>query len=163
MEMKTINNSDTDKINNSSLNELLLDAWLNVSTVIWNERIVKKVPYNEALVLNRLIHAKNQGKQLTAKDLCNLTNIQKPQMNLVLNKLEEKDAISRQRVEDNRRFVAVSITCEGENLYHTIHMETAKVLEAFIRQIGKEDTKEVIRVLNMISDSFNEVNKDIIK
>ena len=54
------------------LNEELLEAWLRLSRVINNERIVSDMPYNESVICNILYReqVKNPGEYLTATDLC---------------------------------------------------------------------------------------------
>ncbi len=36
------------------MNEELLEAWLRLSTILCNDRIVSEMPYNEALICNIL-------------------------------------------------------------------------------------------------------------
>ena len=52
------------------LNEELLSAWLRLSSTIDNQRLVRGMSFNEALVCNLMVHARRQGRTLTARDLC---------------------------------------------------------------------------------------------
>ena len=50
------------------LQEELLDGWLQMSTVICNERLVSAMTYNESMVCGVLY--RNRQKCVTATDLC---------------------------------------------------------------------------------------------
>ena len=65
------------------LQEELLDGWLQMSTVICNERLVSAMTYNESMVCG-VLH-RNRQKRVTATDLCAKLRILKPQMNAILN------------------------------------------------------------------------------
>ena len=70
-----------------NINEKILGAWLKLSTAICNERIVSELPYNESLVCG-ILHenaVERPEEKITATDLCEKTNIQKSQMNRILN------------------------------------------------------------------------------
>ena len=59
----------------NELNEQILDAWIQLTTAINNERIVSEMPLNEALICRMLYH--NKDKNITATDLCGWTKMQK--------------------------------------------------------------------------------------
>ena len=50
-------------------NEQVLEAWLQMTTVINNERITPDLPYNESMICRYLYQ--NQDINVTATDLCN--------------------------------------------------------------------------------------------
>lgn len=70
------------------LQEELLDGWLQMSTVICNERLVSAMTYNESMVCGVLY--RNRQKCVTATDLCAKLRILKPQMNAILNGLQNR-------------------------------------------------------------------------
>ena len=57
------------------MNEELLEAWLRLSTILCNDRIVSEMPYNEALICNILHRRQRLDKNgtTTATDLCRQT------------------------------------------------------------------------------------------
>ena len=63
-------------------NEQVLEAWLQMTTVINNERITSDLPYNESMICRYLYQ--NQDENVTATDLCNYMRMQKSQMNRTL-------------------------------------------------------------------------------
>ena len=77
------------------LQEELLDGWLQMSTVICNERLVSAMTYNESMVCG-VLH-RNRQKRVTATDLCAKLRILKPQMNAILNGLQNRGMLERCR------------------------------------------------------------------
>ena len=78
------------------MSEALLDGWLQMSTAISNERLVKAMTYNESMVCGFLYRQrKEEGEALTATELCRRLSMKKSQMNLVLNRLESQEIIRR--------------------------------------------------------------------
>ena len=102
-----------------NLNEELLAAWLKLSSVVNNERIVSTIPFNEAHVCNLLYRRRLEAPNdyLTATDLCGKTRILKSQMNKVLASLERRGLIERFRARDDRRkLTKVEIICKESRL-----------------------------------------------
>ena len=143
------------------LNEILLGAWLKISTVINNSRLVSEMSYNESLICNILYRnsTENPQNELTATDLCTETKILKSQMNRILTQLEEKNLITRERSTKDKRKIFIRLTTEQSNAYLKQHEQILKLLNDIIDKLGEEKTMEVIRVLNGISDVAGEVIK----
>ena len=99
------------------LNEVLLGAWLRISTVINNSRLVSEMSYNESLICNILYRNATEHPEhtMTATDLCAETRILKSQMNRILTQLEEKKLITRERSSEDKRKI-YHITALGEEV-----------------------------------------------
>lgn len=143
------------------LNEVLLGAWLKISTAINNSRLVSEMSYNESLICNILYRNATEHPDvlLTATDLCAETKILKSQMNRILTQLEEKNLITRERSTQDRRKVYVCLTNEQSNAYLKQHEQIIKLLDDIIAKLGEEKTLEIIEVLNGISDVAGEIIK----
>lgn len=143
----------------NKLNEELLDAWVRVSMTVNSERVVSEMPYNESVVCNYLYRneRENPGKRITATDLCNFTKILKSQMNRTLNRLEEKNIITRERSSTDKRQVYVRFNMDKADLYIQQHAKILKLVDAFIEKFGKEKAVEIIQMFNGISDLAEEV------
>ena len=141
------------------LNEALLGSWLKLSIAINNSRVVSEISYNESLICNILYRNSIEcpEQSLTATDLCKETRILKSQMNRILTQLEKKELITRERCTDDKRKVFVHLTSEQSNAYLKQHAQILDLLDAIIAKLGKEQTVEVIRALNGISDVADEV------
>ena len=143
------------------LNEVLLGAWLKISTAINNSRLVSEMSYNESLICNILYRNATEHSDvlLTVTDLCAETKILKSQMNRILTQLEDKNLITRERSSQDRRKVYVRLTNEQSNAYLKQHEQIIKLLDDIIAKLGEEKTLEIIEVLNGISDVAGEIIK----
>ena len=143
------------------LNEVLLGAWLKISTAINNRRLVSEMSYNESLICNILYRNAMESPEqtLTATDLCNETRILKSQMNRILTQLENKNLITRERSTEDKRKVFVRLTSEQSNAYLKQHAQILSLLDTIIDKLGKEQTERIIHALNGISDVADEVIK----
>lgn len=144
-----------------ALNEQLLDAWLQLSTVVNNERVVSDVPYNESLICNILYQNQMQtpDKLLTATDLCDATRMLKSQMNRTLNSMESKGFITRKRSDTDKRQVYVKLNMEQIMLYQSQHTQILKQLDIIIDRIGEEKIQQTIDLLSQITNIASEVFK----
>jgi len=141
------------------LNEELLGAWLKMSMAINNSRLVSEMSYNESLICNILYRNTTEcpDKVLTATDLCDETKILKSQMNRILTLLEGKNLITRERSKEDKRKVFIRLTNEQSNAYLKQHEQILKLLDDIIEKLGEEQTKEIIRALNGISNVADEI------
>lgn len=140
------------------LMEALLDGWLQMSMSIWNERLVTAMTYNESLVCNLLYkQRKRSAAPLTATDLCSRLQIRKPQMNVILNGLEEKGIIARTRSKEDRRSVNIELTETGIPLYEKAHREILRFPEAIIAHFGEERMREFAATMKDVAACFEQV------
>ena len=96
-------------------NEQVLEAWLQMTTVINNERITPDLPYNESMICRYLYQ--NQDINVTATDLCNYMRMQKSQMNRTLTSMEKKQLITRAiHKHRNGIFIDLNIAHKGYQL-----------------------------------------------
>lgn len=136
-----------------NLNEELLNAWLRVSTSIVNSRIVSELSYNETLVCNALHRGSvEEGRPLTATDLCARTNMLKSQMNRTLNMLEVKGLITRQRSTEDKRQVFVTFNEDKAQAYESQHARIMKLMDGIIAELGEEEAEKTRDLLFHIAD-----------
>jgi len=128
------------------LNERLLSAWLTLSTVVDNERLVSSIPFNEAHVCNLLYQQRrdNPDEYLTATDLCASTRMLKSQMNKVLASLEKRNMITRFPSPDDKRKAYIKLVEENLHLYEAIHARTMLIVDHAIEQFGVETSEKMI-------------------
>lgn len=138
----------------TSLSEELLNAWLQLSKTIINNKIVSDMPYNESLICNILYRSQLQTpeKRLTATDLCNETQMLKSQMNRTLNQMEEKGIILRERSDRDKRQVFITLDMENAASYRQQHEKILRITDAVIEQTGKEKAMEIIDLFNTIAN-----------
>lgn len=142
------------------LNEDLLSAWLRLGAVIDNQRLVSALPFNEAMVCGLLLRGQEAGQTLTASDLCAQTRILKSQMNAILNSLEKKGFLLRQRSQDDLRRVELSLLPYGVDCYQESHRQTLALVDRLIASVGQETVKTLVPLLLQAADSFDHILKE---
>ena len=143
----------------NDLNEDLLSAWLTLSSIVSNERMVSYLSFNEAFVCHLLYKARciDSNASLTATDLCNETRMLKSQMNKTLNSLETKGLIKKTRSTTDKRQFHVTLCKEQLALYEKEHLQILNMIDQFIEKIGIEETTQAIRTLNLLAQNFNQL------
>lgn len=142
----------------TELKEELLDGWLRMSMTIWNERLVKTMTYNEAVVCNLLYKQyKKEGEPLTATYLCEQLQIRKPQMNVILNRMEQEGRIKRTRSASDKRNVEIVLTESGIASYEKVHEEILRLPEALIAHLGEEKSRVFADMMHEVAGCFGEI------
>lgn len=142
-------------------NEKLLEAWLSLTTAIWNERMVSNLSFNEILVcglLYKQYKLKPEEQYLSVKYLVSQTNMLKSQMSKVINGLEDREIIEKVRFKKDRRFVYVRLLEKGVSEYEKEHKKIIGVVNAIIEQIGEEDVLKAIGLFDKVAITMRELN-----
>lgn len=142
------------------LNEELLSAWLRLGVVVDNQRLVSDMPFNEVLVCGILLRAQERGRALTASDLCAQTRILKSQMNALLNSLEKKGYLLRQRSQTDLRRVELSLLPAGADCYLESHRQTLTLVDRLIASMGPSSIETLVPLLLQAADSFDQILKE---
>ena len=135
----------------------LLDAWLNLTSTLWNTRLVTSMTFNEAHVLGILLRHSTPEAPLTATDLIRRTRLLKSQMNKVLTSLEDHGYISRTRADADKRMIHIHLTPEGETAYRDQHKAAESILVDLIDQIGAERALFIAKELHEISEILDDI------
>ena len=136
-------------------NEQVLEAWLQMTTVINNERITPDLPYNESMICRYLYQ--NQDINVTATDLCNYMRMQKSQMNRTLKKKKKKELITRIRSEQDTRKIYITLNDSMLKIYKTQHEKILKIVDELFDKIGYERQSEVIKLFDLITQTAKEM------
>ena len=144
------------------IQEDLLTVWLQLSAVLNNDRMVKSMSFNEAFVCNLLYQAKQnpQSDMLTASMLCERTQMLKSQMNKLLNELEDKQLIIRERSTSDRRKVYVYLNEEQEDLFLQQHAQIIQFVKQLSEQMGEDRIVQVTELLGEMVDAIKQVKRE---
>ena len=137
--------------------DLLLDAWLNLTSVLWNTRVVTSLTYNEAHVMGLLLRHGEDGHPMTATDLITQTRLLKSQMNKILTTLEKQGYVTRMRAELDRRLIHIRLTAAGKAAYLREHSSVEHLLRQLIERIGIERALAVSRELTDITRALDDI------
>lgn len=69
---------------------------------------------------------------------------------IILNNLEKKGLIEKERDTEDRRKVYITLTEKGRELILVKHNEVVDNFERIFRELGKEDTEEYIRIMGRL-------------
>ena len=131
--------------------ESLLDAWISLTTIINNDRLVSVLPYNEAVVCHILLQ--HVDEDITATELCKIMNMQKSQMNHTLAAMEHKKLIIRKRCTSDKRRIFIRLNEAEMDVYNRQHAQVMQIVENLIATLGEEQTKQVIKLLRALADT----------
>ena len=134
----------------------LLDAWLKLTSTLWNTRLVKSLTYNETHVMGILLRHKD-NEPMTATDLIRRTRLLKSQMNKLLTTLEGRGFITRVRSELDKRLIHIHLTETGKEAYLEEHSGVEAFLSQLIEKLGAERALAVARELNDINGILDEI------
>lgn len=145
----------------STLNETLLNGWIDLSLAIVNEKVVSELPYNESLICNILNRQQRYrpDSYLTATDLCELTRMQKSQMNRTLISLEKRGLIMRERSKEDKRQIFIRLKQAPEGPYQRQHEKILTLVNDIVKKLGKRRAQEVIKTFRDIVTVAGEVLK----
>lgn len=141
-----------------NLNENLLTAWLTLSSVVNNERIVSTIPFNEAHVCNLLYRQRLEAPDvyLTATELCAQTRMLKSQMNKVLASLERRGMIERFPAPEDRRKAYIRLREENLAQFEAVHARSIALVDRAIERLGTETARQTVDILNRVAQYVDE-------
>ena len=132
----------------------LLDAWLSLTSTLWNTRLVTSMTYNEAHVLGLLQH---HDRPMTATDLIARTHLLKSQMNKLLTALEGKGYITRERALEDKRRIEIRLTPQGEAAYIEEHRGIDAILSRLLDCIGEERALHIADEINAVIAALDDI------
>lgn len=137
--------------------DILLDAWLDLSSTLWNTRVVNSMTYNEAHIMGILYRFGSQEHPLTATDLIRRTRLLKSQMNKILTTLESQGFIVRSRAKEDKRLIHIHLTPAGEAAYLEEHKSVEAILCQLTEKLGPERTIAIARDLSDVTDALSDI------
>lgn len=138
------------------IGEQLIKAWLNLSSTVWNRRVVSYMTFNEMSVCSLLKYQMDEDPQnrLTATDLCERTRLFKSQMNKILNTMETRGLIKRVRSDKDKRFVYIELTEEGVKQYLKEHEEIMTTIDSLVDAVGEDMAVKATDAVNKFADEL---------
>lgn len=132
----------------TNLNEDLLGAWMEVSSVINNERVSARIPYNVASILRYL--TRTQADNVTASELCAELRMQKSQMNRTLQYMEDHGMITRERAESDKRCVYIRLHDDCLEDFLSQHDAVIRYIGGVTEALGEEKTRQLITLIGEV-------------
>ena len=82
--------------------------------------------------------------------LASHTRVTKGAMTRLIDGLEDRDWVARERAEDDARRVLISLTAAGKKEAQRLHNLTEKSITTILNRIPKADRPQVIKSLNLL-------------
>lgn len=136
------------------LQEALLAAWIDLSAVLRNDRIMSEhLSYNEAVLcglLEKQRAACPEAPWLPIRELCAQTRMLKSQVNKIIMDMEERGLALRRRLAGDRRLVFVELTEKGRETYKLEHARVLAIVQRVIANIGEREALAATELLNTL-------------
>jgi DNA-binding MarR family transcriptional regulator len=87
-------------------------------------------------------------------------NVSKPAISGLMSSLEKKGLVTREIDKSDRRRVDVGLTPDGKDAISKAKAYHSELLEDAIQTMGEDKAHELIKLLNLFSDSLSEANKN---
>ena len=140
------------------INERILTSWLNMTTVINNDKMTIELPFNEAMICRYLYF--HREEKVIAAQLCEWMNMQKSQMNRTLTNMENKKLIHRVRNEEDRRQIFVVLNEEMMNVYAKQHREILHLIHQILEKVGEDKANEIIGIFDLVTSTAESILHD---
>lgn len=130
-------------------NEMVLESWLKMTTIINNEKITSDLPFNESMICRYLYQHKDED--VTATDLCRSMRMQKSQMNRTIINMEDKGLIHRKRNEVDRRQIFIKLNEDMVEVYNKQHEKVLEIVDMIFDKMGHDKMDDVIEIFDLVS------------
>jgi MarR family transcriptional regulator, organic hydroperoxide resistance regulator len=117
------------------------------------QKKVDELSHGERKILGYLTFGKNE---VTSGVLSEHLNLSTPRVASALNSLAKKSFIERNKDENDKRMVIVTITDSGKRFVMEEHEEAMTMLEGILKKLGEQDAKEFVRIIKRIKEITNE-------
>ncbi len=135
-----------------SLEESLITAWVNITGVLKNNRITQGLNYNEAIVMNIAYHHYLKGEDASFKTIAQTTKMLKSLVNRTIDALVRKNLLERCEGEDKRTTFVRPVT-ENLEIFLKVHEQSLALARAAVEIIGEEDAKTFVRIAQKIAEA----------
>ncbi len=106
---------------------------------------------------------RTNGAPMSAGELGHALDIGSGGVANVLNSLEKKELISRSMNLTDRRRIRVSLSDKGEEMASEKEKEAKNLAMGLLRELGREDTEELLRIYRRILDITDAYLKNLCK
>jgi DNA-binding MarR family transcriptional regulator len=127
---------------------------------IFKEKVkkeAKKMGINETNFLVLRYLAKNQGKNITQSNLCEILGQKPSSVSVTVQSMEENGYIKRSKSEKDSRCTLLSLTVEGLNQYNIVKDAFSRVEEIINKSFNSNEVEEIYDYLNRIRKVLGDI------
>lgn len=118
------------------------------------QKKVDDLSQGEKRILGYLTFFKNEGA--SSGELSEKLFLSTPRVASALKSLSKKGFIERNRDENDKRIVIVTITEAGKSFMREEQEKAVSMLEKTLQKLGEEDAKEFVRIIKRIIENTTE-------
>ena len=107
---------------------------------------------SELSVLKVLCESEKENKKMNVTELASCLNMTKSAASQLVSKLEKKGFVKRKMNLFDKKVNYISITDEAKKGYEDNKVKYNEVIDKVVEKMGKEDSKELSRLLEKLSD-----------
>jgi DNA-binding MarR family transcriptional regulator len=120
------------------------------------QKKVDDLSHGERRILGYLTFGKNW---VPSGDLSDKLDLTTPRVASALNSLAKKGYIERNRDENDKRMVIVSITEAGKSFMMEEYNKLISMMQQTLERLGENDAQELIRIIKRIKEITNEMSE----
>lgn len=139
--------------------EHLLDAWMGMAVGIRGNRILKDFSFNEMIICRMLYRAEQEKRDVVATDICRQCRLLKSQVNKLLNDMEKKGVIEKQRDPDDKRRILISLSRKNRQVYLEEHARVMKIIGEICKRLSKEEVDFLAEEMSKVVEIMDEVSE----
>ncbi len=136
---------------------LIQKIFFRMGSIMRGRAVRAGMHFPEEMVCNHLAHNEAMSKDTQAKDLAALLYVSKPAISKLLNIMEKKGLIIRERRDINRRAVYVVLTDAARGRIEKLKAEEAVIIQRVIEKIGTENAKKLVELTRLYCDAYNDI------
>lgn len=147
---------------NIILNEILVKLFRNVTMI--EEQAVKEtegknVTLNDMHVIEAIGRTGAKNMSTVAKSLAVTTGT----LTIAVNSLVKKGYVNRERSEEDRRVVLISLTEKGRSAFDTHQIFHKEMIETVVEQLDEEEKRVLAKALKSLNGYFSAVQEKVKK
>ena len=133
---------------------LLLNTACKIGSVFRDKHLLCGLNPPELFACHIVRKGEIEGRPTRAKDLAEAMEISKPAVSKLLNAMEDKDLLRRERREEDRKAVYLVLTEKAHALLEEQKATAALLTERIAAEMGKEKAREMTRLVDLFYESY---------
>ncbi len=140
---------------------LILTATCKIVSIFRDKHLLCGMTLPELFVCRTVCINDKMNKKTRARDIAQILAISKPAVSKLLNSMEEKGLIVRERIQEDRKAVFVVLTKKALDTSEEQMATASVVTKKVFAEMGMEKAKEFISLVDLFYDSYKKVEESM--
>ena len=136
---------------------LLQKSFYRMGSIMRGRALRTGMHFPEEIVCNYLAYNESLGVDTQAKDLAEILYVSKPAISKLLNIMEKKNLVLRERRDANRRAVYLVLTDFAREQIEKLNAENSVIIQKVVAKMGTENAKKLVQLAELYCDSYDSV------